>query len=105
MAGIVATGKPGEVVTVRIVGDMAVRCDLMDVVEVVAEVVQDATDTPPSAATHSLASALRETPVTLCEDGDASVESPSALLALPAASSDFRPELGEDGETATDAAL
>lgn len=86
--------------TVRTVGEAAVRWDLMEVVEAVAEAPQETTATllplsPPP--THSFASALSDTPVTLYDDGDASVDNPSALLALPA-SSDLRPELGDDGD-------
>lgn len=89
--------------TVRVVGETVARCDLRDVVDVVADVAHETMAAPPSAPTHSFASALRETAATLYEEGEARVERPSALLALPA-SSDLRPELGDDGDATAAAA-
>lgn len=96
----------GDAAAARDVDHAAARCDLVEEVDVVADVAHVTTVTPPlpSPPTHSFASALSETPVTLYDDGEARVERPSVLLALPA-SSDLRPEFGEDGEAAVEAAL
>jgi hypothetical protein len=79
---------------------------LTELDDVVAEVDQETTATvlPVSPSATSLVSVVREAPVTLCDDGEARLDRPSALLALPA-SSDFRPESGDDDDAVTTTAV